>query len=66
MSTVPFTEKDVKVYLDNAIRNWRQTRDVPDLLDGDNVKEYVMACHYIDAFQSVRMSLFGELLPKEK
>ena len=25
-----------------------------------------MAEHYVDAYQSVRISLFGELLPEEK
>lgn len=46
-------EKDaVKDYLDTNIRYWRAER------------EYSIdpAKYYIDAYQSVRMSLFGELL----
>lgn len=57
MSTVPFTEKDVKAYLDDCIVFWRKEKNT---VDGDPV----MAAYYIDAFQSVRVSLFGELLPK--
>ena len=40
-------------YLDNCIRFWRKdTRDI--------------AASYVDAFQSVRISLFGKLLPVEE
>ena len=53
--TVPFTEKDVKEYLDKVITHWRMCDAPPG-----------MASHYVDAFQSVRMSLFGELLPQEE
>jgi hypothetical protein len=62
MSTVPFTEKDVKAYLDECIVFWRQKRDVN--LGADKIPEFNMAVCYIDAFQSMRMSLFGELLPQ--
>jgi len=71
-SLIPFEEKAVKEYLDNAIRCWRKrtsannTRaktlayvDVSELEEED-----FMARCYVDAFQSVRMTLFGELLPK--
>ena len=59
--TVPFTEEAVKAYLDGAIRRWRKLRD----------QSYnPAAVYYIDAFQSVRSSLFDELLadddPEEK
>jgi len=55
---VPFTEKDIKDYLDGAIRNWRKIRD-------ESVVDSHIAPYYVDAFQSVRVSLFGEMLPKE-
>lgn len=42
----------VQRYLDAAIRAWRAKRD-----DGDEV-----AVYYIDAFQSARVSLLGNLL----
>ncbi len=63
MSTVPFTEKDVKAYLDECIVFWRKKRDNPSIEDRLRIS---MAEHYVDAFQSVRMSLFGELLLTEE
>ena len=51
---IPFEEEEIKAYLDKAICSWRKTRDS---------KTDEMAVYYIDAFQSVRMTLFGELLP---
>ena len=64
MSTVPFTEEDIMAYLDGAITNWRNTRDTPDPLVKFRLTERTKAIHYIDAFQSVRASLFGETLPE--
>ena len=55
METIPFTKEDVKEYLDKSITFWRDLRK-----DGDEI-----AIYYIDAYQSVRSSIFGELLPKE-
>ncbi|GAG30978.1 unnamed protein product [marine sediment metagenome] len=52
MNTVEFTKEDVKEYLDNAISYWRGSRES-------------YSTYYVDAYQSVRMSLFGELLSKE-
>lgn len=49
--TVPFTEEAVKAYLDESILYWRGC-------------QHEMAAYYMDAFQSVRMSLFGEVLPQ--
>jgi len=57
---VPFKRKDVKAYLDKCIRKWRRIGN-----DKSDLKKE-MAIYYIDAFQSVRISLFGELLPKEE
>lgn len=50
---VDFREEAVKEYLDGAIRHWRKVRD-----EEDSQK----AAYYVDAFQSVRISLFGECL----
>ena len=52
---VSFTKKEIKKYLDECIRFWRKKRD-----EGDSIAEY-----YVDAFQSVRISIFGKLLEKE-
>lgn len=49
---------DVKVYLDEAITIWRAKRDF-----ATNSGELEMAIHYIDAFQSARVSILGEALP---
>lgn len=54
---VPFTEKDVKNYLDMAIQFWREKKDS----DPDAGLRHV-AVFYVDAYQCTRMSLFGELL----
>jgi len=53
---INFVEKDVKEYLDNAIMCWRKERD--DM--SKSKEERLIAICYIDAFQSVRMSLFDE------
>lgn len=53
---VEFTPEEVKNHLDKMIRYWRKARD----------EGLVSISHYyIDAFQSVRTSLFGEALPPE-
>jgi hypothetical protein len=58
---VEFTKEAVKAYLDGAIRHWRGLRDrQPEAL-----REECMAAYYVDAFQSVRVSLFGERLGVE-
>jgi len=56
MNIISFNEKAVKEYLDTRIRYWRKERD-------ENNCEF--AVYYIDAFQSVRSSLFGEILKNE-
>jgi hypothetical protein len=53
MDTIPFEKKAVKAYLDRNIVFWRER-----LKDSN-----VVADDYIDAYQSVRMTLFGETLP---
>ena len=47
-------------YLDGAIRLWRHVRD-----STASPEDELMAACYVDAFQSVRVSLLGELLPEE-
>lgn len=59
---VSFTETDVMAYLDKAIEFWRRKRDeAPFTPEGSKLS--LMAAHYVDAFQSVRVSLFGDRLP---
>ena len=53
--TINFDEESIKKYLDNCIKFWRKERDEKNSED---------AKYYIDAFQSVRISIFGELLKK--
>jgi hypothetical protein len=48
--TIPFESKHVKAYLDKAIMFWRESPNE-------------FRVYYIDAFQSVRKTLFGETLP---
>jgi hypothetical protein len=47
----------LKSYLDNNIRYWRKQKKS---IDSSQVE---MASYYVDAYQSVRISTFGELLP---
>lgn len=55
--TIPFTKEEVKKYLDKCIRFWRERRDV---------EKDVLASYYVDAYQSVRISVFGKLLEIER
>lgn len=50
--TIKFTEESVKNYLDDCIKFWRK--------DKRKISKY-----YIDAYQSMRISLFGKLLLKK-
>lgn len=52
---VDFEKKEVIEYLDLCIRYWRKARD-----NGDE-----KAIYYVDAFQSVRISLFGDFLKED-
>lgn len=47
-------------FIDSAIRDWR---DVRDFKTPHRANEAGIAFYYIDAFQSVRSSIFGALLP---
>ena len=55
-NVIPFTKESVRDYLDICICFWRKEKD----------KGCKYAMYYIDAFQSVRTSIFGELLREEK
>jgi len=54
--TVPITKKDIKEYLSNCIIYWRAIKESPT-----NINKNI-AVYYIDAYQSVYISLFGETL----
>ena len=54
---VPFEKEKVKEYLDDAIKVWRKRKE-----EAKNEEDKLIAICYVDAFQSVRISLFGELL----
>lgn len=77
MNTIDINNPDaIKEYLDNAIVRWRNRREVAtnrmeELKQNDNwggdqytnsEEDLLIATCYIDAFQSVRVSLFSELL----
>ena len=60
---IPFTEKAVKEFLDNAIKSWRSKYNKHSMKNHRTSEELALqAADYIDAYQSVRVSLFGELL----
>lgn len=56
---VPFERSAVAAYLDDSIRYWRSERL------STKPERATMAIYYVDAFQSVRVSLFGETLSEE-
>lgn len=62
LSTIPFTEEAVRDYLDECITLWRGH------VNGEYGEDHPyrkIASYYVDAYQSVRISLFGEQLPPE-
>jgi len=56
---VPFKEEFVRSYLEHAIVRWRSVRDQAE----ESSIRKLRAVHYIDAYQSVYASLFGETYP---
>lgn len=54
---IALNETDIKAFLDERIQYWRRVRD-----NYKNIEHFRAQC-YIDAFQSVRTSLFDEFLP---
>lgn len=65
--------EEIKTYLDNVITIWRKRKEesknalINISSDSNMAEQYndeiFMSRCYIDAYQSVRISLFGELLP---
>ena len=55
------TLPEFRDYLDMAIRNWRKCWS--DHIASENYRAAEMAGFYIDAYQSVRATLFNETLP---
>ncbi len=67
--TIAFNKESIQEYLDNAIRRWRIRKADAIKMRGDEANpegETLIAMCYVDAFQSVRTSLFGELLEIEE
>lgn len=50
-------EEELREYLDKAIRRWREV-----LKDSKDEKNKLVAKCYIDAYQSVRLSILGKIL----
>ncbi len=50
----------IEKYLDNAIKKWRNELGI-----SKTKEDKLIAKCYIDAYQSVRISILGKLLPKE-
>jgi hypothetical protein len=59
MDTIPLDKESILGYLDECITTWRLKRR--DAAPGS--EDELMAMCYVDAYQSVRASLFDELLP---
>ncbi len=57
---IPFEKDLVRTYLDLNIASWRKRFE--DAERDNDVESKQIAVSYIDAYQSVRVSLFGELL----
>lgn len=58
---VPLNEKAVKEHLDSRIRYWREQRD-----KAQEDRMHLYATIYTDAYQSLRETLIGSALPREK
>lgn len=64
-STINFNRKEVRAYCDRLIEHWRETRH--RAAGKGNEEDILIADCYIDAYQSLRISFFGQsLLKKEK
>ena len=56
---VDFTPDAIRAYLDGCITHSREWRDGSEF----GGEDWTMARCYVDAYQSVRTSIFGEILP---
>ena len=59
MEKIELTEESIKKYLDERITFWRTN------YNAQSDEDILIKSCYVDAFQSVRTSLFNELKPKE-
>lgn len=55
--SVPFTEKDIKKYLDRCIRAWKNREKKVQ-----NLEDALVAETYLEALQSVKEALFGKIV----
>lgn len=62
--TIKFEKGSIKSHLDSMIRFWRDVRDRAKA-EQKFMKGFTASC-YIDAYQSMRKSIFNELLPEEE
>ena len=61
--TIQFTKEHVMAYLDKCILYWRNEKYKHAGMDApEKLEIFHMARCYLDAYQSVRESLFGEVL----
>ena len=58
MDRVEFEEEAVREYLDKVITRWREKRNSAT----PNSMDQIQAGCYVDAYLSVRVSLFGDVL----
>ena len=58
---IEFIKENVEFYLDTCIRKWRTEKN-----QTITEESKLIASCYIDAYQSIRISLFGEELPIEE
>jgi len=66
-SIVVFKKREVREYLDGLIMFWRNSRD-EEIEDLEEEEKYLkeISKYYIDAYQTVRLSLFGKMLEEGK
>ena len=57
---IEFTKEAIIKYLDYVIEFWREQRRLDPTKRNGSLKTSEIAC-YIDAYQSVRTSIFGEI-----
>lgn len=62
MDVIVFDKKNVLEHIDNCIDYWRCRKEAVTFKKNESVTEVMCNC-YIDAYQSMRTSLFGELKP---
>jgi len=61
---IDFNEKAIQAYCDRMIERWREKKD--SAINKKNEEDILIAECYIDAYQSMRVTLFGQLLPRKK